>query len=100
MREQFKKDLSSVFYNTDDFALPAIYNSRQTINGLFDVDYSAVSVGDLNVEAQQYTFSYKSELIEKIEHGDRFEIELKTYEVVEVQFQGIGITIVRLHLCT
>lgn len=86
-------DSVSEFFDTKDFAVPAVIHGR-AINVIFDAQYVDV----LGTESASPAATCASKDVADVQHDDQIEINGVTYRVTGIQPDGTGVTVLRLQL--
>lgn len=87
----------AIFFGTSDFGTNATYTpaggSASTVAGIFDRDYSLVSVGSgLGVGSNDPRFVCRTSDVSSAAHGDALVVNAVSYTVRSVEDDGTGIT--------
>lgn len=77
----------AVFFNLDEFAVVALYNHTQTVNGLLGKAYSEIN----GVETTAPSFTCAEAAVPAAAHGDDVEINAIAYKVVGIHPDGTGL---------
>lgn len=77
----------TVFFNTADFAVAALYNHSSLVKGILNNTYITVN----NVESTAPAFTCAHADMPQVKHHDRLIIENSSYNVVGVQPDGTGL---------
>lgn len=89
----FDEDLSA-FFNTDDFAVTATWNSR-SVRGIFEDQYVESSLGLAGMATSGPRFTCAAADVSGIAVGNTFTVNSVAYTAAELQPDGTGlITIV------
>ena len=75
-----------------DFGVDALLNDTQTIQGIFDNDYTEA----LEMAATEPHFICKSSDVTKVRRDDRLRIGAESYRVVNLEPDGTGVSVIRL----
>ena len=85
------------FLDADEFGIAATYNGSATVYGIFENDYfDGMTEGGVSVEASQPRFSCRTADVSSAAHGDTLLLGGTTYNVVGVQPDGTGMTMLLL----
>ncbi|NJO98986.1 MAG: hypothetical protein HC764_25815 [Pleurocapsa sp. CRU_1_2] len=85
---RFNEDLS--LFTDGEFStlstVSSATSSLSTLSGIFDENYqSAFGEFPSEIEGRKYCFQVQSQLAQDLRHGDRLEINSKTYQIVGKQ---------------
>ena len=89
----FTEDLS-LFFNTNDFAVQALFNGSNIINGILGNAYAEIN----GVESTRPAFTCALEDVAGVSHGNTLVIDGDTYHVVGVKPDGVGVMTLVLEL--
>lgn len=103
MAIDFNADLKAIL-NTNEFAVPALYESivngnpvsSVTINGIFENDYFDIVDGESVVESSQPGFTCRTIDVAGVKHGDRLTINSVQYTIVGNKPSSFGVTVLPL----
>lgn len=87
-------DLDAMF-SADDFASNAIWNGK-TIQIIFDNEYVAQLTGEVPVASASPRATCRTADVEDAVQGDRLKVGTVTYNVIGVEPDGTGVTVLVL----
>jgi hypothetical protein len=95
-KADINSDLSSVFFNTEEFAVSAVYNpaggTSYAIKGIFDEAYEGVNPNGAEVMSTQPKIQTAVSFVRGVSGpGDTITIEGTTYKIREYQPDGVGL---------
>ncbi len=94
----FKDDLNDdldIFLDDDEFAVDVILNAV-TIQGIFDNEFLAAVEGDIGIESTLPQGQFKTSDVSSAIHGDVMTINSVDYNIIGIQPDGTGITLIFL----
>ena len=94
-RENVVMDMASAFFNSNDFAVPAVFNGGGTVNVIITED-AELRPGNLDVGLVEVgtTLDCLVSDVGEPAHGSIFETEHKTYRVARIDSNdGVVITL-------
>lgn len=94
LKDDITADLGT-FLNTGEFAVDITFGAG-TIKGIFDNEFIESNQDEISVEDLQPQVIVKSSDIPGLAHGDTMTIESVVYNVVGIQPDGTGLTLVIL----
>ena len=95
-------EIRSLFFNTQEFGTTSKIVSNSTgeeveVNGIFDSQYLNLDLGAGSVTTSDLQFMCRTSDVQNFTQGDTVEIAGTTYEISDVQADGTGITVLKLH---
>jgi hypothetical protein len=94
LKDDMLTDLD-VLIDTDDFAVSITYNSA-TINGIFDKEFAQTAEGEVAIESTVPQVLVKDSDIVGAAHGDVMTINGINYNIIGIQPDGTGSTLILL----
>ena len=94
LKDDITTDLDT-FLNSDEFGVNITYDAG-TIKGVFDNEFIESNQDEISVEDFQPQVIVKSSDIPGLSHGDTMTIESVDYNVIGIQPDGTGLTLVIL----
>lgn len=94
----FKSDLTNdldVFLNSDEFAVDITYQAA-TIQGIFDAPFSSAVEGEMGIESTLPQVLVKTGDVPNIAHAETMTINSVVYNVIGIQPDGTGMTLILL----
>ncbi len=94
----FKSDLTDdldIFFDNSEFAIDILYNAA-TIQGIFDNEFFEVVEGSIGVETTIPRVLVKSSDVVGAAHDETMTINSIDYNIVGVQPDGTGLTLIIL----
>lgn len=90
------------FFNTQEFGVTAKVASNSSgaeseIVGIFDSQYLNLDLGAGSVSTSDLQFMCRTSDVTNFTQGDTVEIESVRYEISDVQPDGTGVTVLKLH---
>jgi len=95
LKEQMQIDMASAFFNSNDFAVPAVFNGGGTVNVIITED-AELRPGNLDVGLVEVgiTLDCLVSDVGEPDHGSTFETDDKTYRVARIESNdGVVITL-------
>lgn len=92
----FIEDLSEFFDTTYGFAVTATYNGVTSVNGIFDAEYFETTAGFGGIQSSQPVFLCRAADMPSAVHGQTLVVNAVTYQIVGVEPDGSGITLLKL----
>lgn len=89
----FAEDLAP-FFSTSDFAVAALWNGANSVNVIFDAEYTEALRGV--VEGSGPTALCAASSMPGVAHGDTLVVNGTTYKVRGVEPDGTGVVLLRL----
>lgn len=95
-------EIRSLFFNTQEFGVTSTITSRSSgaevdVNGIFDSQYLNLDLGAGSVTTSDLQFMCRTSDVVDFTQGDRVVIDEVTYEISDMQADGTGITVLKLH---
>ena len=94
----FKDDLTNdldIFLDDDEFAVDVIFNSV-TIQGIFDNEFIEAVEGEMGIETTVPQCQFKTSDVSTAVHGDTMIINSIDYNIIGIQPDGTGMTLILL----
>jgi hypothetical protein len=94
----FKDDLTNdldIFLDDDEFAVDVILNSV-TIQGIFDNEFITALEDDIGIETTSPQAQFKTTDVSSVVHGDIMTIDSVDYNIIGIQPDGTGMTLIVL----
>ena len=94
----FKNDLTNdldIFLDDDEFAVDVIFNSV-TIQGIFDNEFIEAVEGEMGIETTVPQCQFKTSDVSTAVHGDTMIINSIDYNIIGIQPDGTGMTLILL----
>ncbi len=94
----FKDDLNDdldIFLDDDEFAVNVIFKSN-TIQGIFDNEFIASVEGEIGIESTIPQGQFKTSDVSSAVQGDTMTINSIVYNIIGVQPDGTGMSLVLL----
>ena len=90
------------FFNPQEFGVTATLASNSTgveceVLGVFDSQYFNLDLGMGGVTSSDLQFTCRTADVSDFTQGDTFTLEGVNYEITDVQHDGTGITVLKLH---
>lgn len=102
-QECLEADLNDVFFNTDDFAVNALYtdvdDSSYVIPGIYNYPYSE-PIPDTTIGVQSIAPVFKvqeSDIIGEVRKGDRLKLCQGSFRIISAKPDGVGCLDLILH---
>lgn len=90
------------FFNPAEFGVTATLTSSSAgaesdVVGIFDAQYLNLDLGAGSVSTSDLQFMCRTEDVEEFTQGDRLNLNEVNYEITDVQHDGTGVTVLKLH---
>ena len=86
----FNEELREFLDTEQGFAISALYNAAQAVDGIFSSDYTPIPGELADVESSSPRFGCKADSLPSVKQGDTLQIDGVIYDIVTVQPDGTG----------
>lgn len=90
------------FFNTQEFGVTSKITSDSSgiecdVVGIFDNQYLNLDLGAGSVSTSELQFMCRTSDVSHVTQGDKLELDGVNYEITDLQNDGTGMTVLKLH---